>query len=107
VEGFDRQFVGREEVNEIEEIAQISEVKESENGIEAGLDRARSTIRSTGGGARSTAQSTGVHDVHRHGPVDRPIDRGRNGRPPGLLTDMSQLSVGPGRPDWSTEHRID
>ena len=25
----------------------------------------------------STAQSTGVYDVHRHGPVDRPVDRGK------------------------------
>jgi len=26
---------------------------------------------------RSTAQSTGVHDVHRHGPVDRLVDGGK------------------------------
>ena len=49
MEGFDQQFVGREEIKEIEEIAQRSKVKGSENDIEAGLDRARSTARSTGG----------------------------------------------------------
>ena len=50
--------------------------------------------------ARSTAGSTGVHDVHRHGPVDRgkgTIDQ--SNRP----TDMSQLSVGPGQPGRSIE----
>ena len=45
MEGFDRQFVGREEIKEIEEITQRSEVKGSENDIEASLDRARSTDR--------------------------------------------------------------
>jgi len=30
----------------------------------------------TGGQGRSTAQSTGVYDVHGKGPVDRPVDRG-------------------------------
>ena len=35
--------VGREEMEEIEEIAQRSKIKGSDNGIEAGLDRARST----------------------------------------------------------------
>ena len=37
----------------------------------------RSVARSTGGGGRSTAWSTSVHDVHKVSPVDRPIDRGR------------------------------
>ena len=41
--------VGREEIKKIEEIAQSSEVKGRENGIEVGLDRARSTARSTVG----------------------------------------------------------
>ena len=45
--------VGREEIKEIEEIAQRLEVKGSKNNIKAGMDR-----------ARSTARSTGVHDVH-------------------------------------------
>ena len=69
-------------------MAQRSEVKGNENNIEVSLDR-----------AQSTARSTGVHDVHRRGLVNRPVDRGKgtvglSGRP----TDMSQLSVGPGRP---------
>ena len=52
-------IIGRDKIKEIEEIVQRSEVKRSENGIEAGLNRARST------------------DVHRYGPVDCPVDRGK------------------------------
>ena len=37
----------------------------------------RSAARSTGRGGRSTARSTGVHDVHKVSPVDRPVDRER------------------------------
>jgi len=45
----------------LEEIAQILEAKRSEN-----VAHSRSGDR-----ARSTARSTGVHNVHRYGPVDR------------------------------------
>jgi len=43
----------------------------------AGYNSARSTVRSTDSRIRSTARSTGVHEVHRHRTVDRPIDRCR------------------------------
>ena len=48
---------------------------EQEHELVAGQDR-----------TQSTARSTSVHDVYRHGPVDRAIDRGngtvdRRGRP--------------------------
>ena len=77
-------------------VAQRSEDKGARLRIEAGQICSRSTARSTGGEGRLTARSTGVHDVHRVSPVDRPVDRGkerstvaRSGRP----TDIALLSV--------------
>jgi len=66
--------VGREEIKEIEE-----------DSTETGRQREQKwhmQQAKTGPGrpvnrARSTARSTGVHDVHRHGQVDRPVDRGK------------------------------
>ena len=56
------------------------------------LEHARLCSRSTGGGGRSTARSTGVHERAQEG----------SGRPPGRPTDKALVSVGPGRPARST-----
>jgi len=76
-------IVGREEIrvdkihrksflNSLEEIAQRSEFRRS---VEAVCSMYQNR-------ARSIARSTGVHDVHRCSPVDRPVDRGKEiGRP--------------------------
>ena len=43
----------------------------------AGYNSARSTVRSTDARSWSTAQSTGVHEVHKHRTIDRSVDRCR------------------------------
>ena len=69
----------------------------------------RSATRSIGGEGRSAAQSTGVHDMHKVSPVDRPVNSGRE-RSTGPV-DRSRL--GPvdrcGRPwhGWSTGRSTD
>ena len=55
-------------------VAQRSEDKGARRCIGAGQVSSRSTARSTDGEGRSTAQSTGVHDVHKVSPVDRGIE---------------------------------
>ena len=85
-------IIGREEIKEIEEDSMRPKVKGSKNDacsrprqnpVNRPVDRRCS---------RSSAQSTGVHDVHNHGPVDQRSTE----------TDMSQLSFGPDRPGRST-----
>jgi len=67
-------IVGREEIEEMEEGSTEIENQRSKT---VHWNRARLCSRSTGGECRSAARSTGVHDVHRVSPVDRPIDWGR------------------------------
>jgi len=72
-------------MKEIEKIARRSKVKRSENDIKAGLYKAWSTVRSTGGGARSTVSRpvcTTCTDMARstarsivEGTIDHPVDR--------------------------------
>ena len=55
---------------------------------------------------RSEVWPVDRHNVHRYGPVDRPVDRGKGTvERSGRQTDIGQLSVGPGWPGRSTEDK--
>ena len=71
------EFVGREEIDEVEEgSTEIGRQRSKNRCIEAGREESGRPPGQPVDRARSTGQSTDVHDVHRISSVDRPVDRG-------------------------------
>jgi len=97
------EIVGREEIKEIEE---DSTETESQREQERRMQQTKTGPGRPVDRARSTARSIDVHDVHRHGPVDRrstggqsPVDRSVN------RCAQTWLSRPPGRPWQGTVDR--